>query len=45
MRSVQGYEYEATFASYVGAFSLCGMLPVIPGPCGLFRMEHMRGTG
>eukprot|EP00049_Salpingoeca_infusionum_P010449 m.179654 g.179654 ORF g.179654 m.179654 type:complete len:1110 (+) comp14644_c0_seq1:809-4138(+) len=45
MRAVQGYEYEATFASYVGAFSMTGMLPVIPGPCGLFNMKHLNGDG
>ena len=45
MRSVQGFEYEATYASYVGAFSMTGMLPVIPGPCGLFNMKHLAGQG
>lgn len=45
MRSVQGFEYEATYASYVGAFSMTGMLPVIPGPCGLFNMKHLIGQG
>ncbi|EGD80828.1 hypothetical protein PTSG_01414 [Salpingoeca rosetta] len=45
MRSVQGFEYEATYASYVGAFSMAGMLPVIPGPCGLFNMKHLNGQG
>eukprot|EP00043_Microstomoeca_roanoka_P006910 m.66985 g.66985 ORF g.66985 m.66985 type:complete len:1151 (+) comp13616_c0_seq2:529-3981(+) len=45
MRNVQGFEYEATYASYVGAFSMAGMLPVIPGPCGLFNMKHLAGQG
>eukprot|EP00056_Hartaetosiga_gracilis_P003311 m.62579 g.62579 ORF g.62579 m.62579 type:complete len:1060 (+) comp11408_c0_seq5:481-3660(+) len=45
MRAVQGFEYEATYASYVGAFSMAGMLPVIPGPCGLFNMKHLNGDG
>eukprot|EP00122_Pirum_gemmata_P001985 Pgem_evm1s1795 len=37
-RAAQAYDYEATISAFQGAFSLCGMLPVIPGPCGLFRM-------
>jgi len=36
-RSMQRYDYEASIASYLGAFSTFGMLPVIPGPCGLYR--------
>jgi cellulose synthase/poly-beta-1,6-N-acetylglucosamine synthase-like glycosyltransferase len=36
-RSMQRFDYEASLASYVGAFSTFGMLPVIPGPCGLYR--------
>ena len=38
-------QYEATFAAFVGAFSITGMLPVIPGPCGLFNMKHLNGKG
>lgn len=38
-RSMQRFDYEASLASYVGAFSTFGMLPVIPGPCGLYRFE------
>jgi cellulose synthase/poly-beta-1,6-N-acetylglucosamine synthase-like glycosyltransferase len=36
-RSMQRFDYEASLASYIGAFSTFGMLPVIPGPCGLYR--------
>lgn len=36
-RAMQRFDYEASLASYVGAFSIFGMLPVIPGPCGLYR--------
>lgn len=38
-RSMQRFDYEASLASYVGAFSIFGMLPVIPGPCGLYRFS------
>ena len=38
-------QYEATYASFVGAFSMVGMLPVLPGPCGLFNMKHLNGSG
>jgi len=38
-RSMQRFDYEASLASYIGAFSTFGMLPVIPGPCGLYRFE------
>jgi len=37
-RSMQCYDYESSLASYVGAFSIFGMLPVIPGPCGMYRL-------
>jgi cellulose synthase/poly-beta-1,6-N-acetylglucosamine synthase-like glycosyltransferase len=36
-RSMQRFDYEASLASYIGAFSTFGMLPVIPGPCGFYR--------
>ncbi len=38
-RAVQCFDYEASLASFVGAFSTFGMLPVIPGPCGLYRFD------
>ena len=38
-RSMQRFDYEASLASYVGAFSTFGMLPVIPGPCGMYRLS------
>lgn len=41
-RAAQQYDYESSLASYVGAFSLFGMLPVIPGPCGLYRYKDIR---
>jgi cellulose synthase/poly-beta-1,6-N-acetylglucosamine synthase-like glycosyltransferase len=42
-RAAQCYDYESSLASFVGAFSLFGMLPVIPGPCGLYRYSAIKG--
>jgi cellulose synthase/poly-beta-1,6-N-acetylglucosamine synthase-like glycosyltransferase len=38
-RSMQRFDYEASLASFVGCFSVFGMLPVIPGPCGFYRLD------
>lgn len=38
-RSMQRFDYEASLASFVGCFSIFGMLPVIPGPCGFYRLS------
>jgi len=40
-REAQCYDYECSQASFTGAFSLFGMLPVIPGPCGLYRFSRI----
>jgi cellulose synthase/poly-beta-1,6-N-acetylglucosamine synthase-like glycosyltransferase len=40
-RCMQRFDYEASLASFVGCFSIFGMLPVIPGPCGFYRLEAM----
>eukprot|EP00124_Ichthyophonus_hoferi_P000711 Ihof_evm10s28 gene=Ihof_evmTU10s28 len=42
-RASQAYDYEASISSFQGAFSLVGMLPVLPGPCGLYRMSDIQG--
>ncbi|KNC87239.1 hypothetical protein SARC_00625 [Sphaeroforma arctica JP610] len=42
-RAVQSYDYEASISSFLGAFSLIGMLPVLPGPAGLWRMSVVGG--
>lgn len=42
-RASQAYDYEASISAFQGAFSLCGMLPVLPGPCGMYRMHDIRG--
>ncbi|AYV78509.1 MAG: hypothetical protein Edafosvirus16_8 [Edafosvirus sp.] len=41
-RAAQCYDYESSLAVFVGAFSLFGMLPVIPGPCGLYRYSAIK---
>jgi len=49
LRRVQCFDFEASNTVYNGAFANCGCLPVIPGPCGCFRYDHMcvpgKGTG
>eukprot|EP01114_Cavostelium_apophysatum_P023119 TRINITY_DN860_c0_g1_i1.p1 TRINITY_DN860_c0_g1~~TRINITY_DN860_c0_g1_i1.p1 ORF type:complete len:978 (-),score=270.57 TRINITY_DN860_c0_g1_i1:159-3092(-) len=42
-RLAQCYDYESSFACFMGAFALFGFLPVIPGPCGLYRAADMLG--
>jgi cellulose synthase/poly-beta-1,6-N-acetylglucosamine synthase-like glycosyltransferase len=37
LRNVQLYDFESSNALYNGAFGVGGCLPVIPGPCGLYR--------
>lgn len=39
MRDVQLCDFESSNAIYNGAFSIGGLLPVIPGPCGMYRSE------
>lgn len=41
LRHAQMYDYESSFACYMGTFALVGFLPVIPGPCGLYRTEML----
>jgi cellulose synthase/poly-beta-1,6-N-acetylglucosamine synthase-like glycosyltransferase len=42
LRMVQTYDFESSNVIYNGAFSLGGMLPVIPGPCGMYRGSNLR---
>ncbi|ELR18601.1 chitin synthase [Acanthamoeba castellanii str. Neff] len=44
-RNAQCYDYESSFASFMAAFHMAGMLPVIPGPCGLYRRQDMAVPG
>jgi len=41
LRCVQGYDYESSVVLFNGCFSKLGFLPVIPGPCGLFRLPPL----
>lgn len=41
LRMVQLYDFEMANAVYNGAFSLGGFLPVIPGPCGMYRASDI----
>lgn len=41
LRMVQLYDFELANAVYNGAFSIGGCLPVIPGPCGLYRASDV----
>jgi len=41
LRNVQRYDFESSFIVNMGAFALSGYLPVIPGPCGLYRWSAL----
>lgn len=41
LRIVQLADYEVSYATYTGAFSLAGCLPVLPGPCAMFRYSGL----
>ena len=41
LRNIQLFDFELANAVYNGAFSLGGLLPVIPGPCGLYRAADL----
>jgi len=45
LRRVQCFDFEASNCVYNGAFALGGCLPVVPGPCGCFRYDHMCNPG
>lgn len=40
-RLVQMADYEGSYATYTGAFSLIGCLPVLPGPCVMIRYSAL----
>jgi cellulose synthase/poly-beta-1,6-N-acetylglucosamine synthase-like glycosyltransferase len=40
---VQCYDFESSHAVDKPAFSALGFMPVLPGPCGLFRYNEIRG--
>jgi cellulose synthase/poly-beta-1,6-N-acetylglucosamine synthase-like glycosyltransferase len=37
LRNVQGYDFESGLCTFNGMHALAGFLPVVPGPCGMFR--------
>lgn len=41
LRLVQLADYEVSYATYTGAFSAAGCLPVLPGPCAMFRYSGL----
>ena len=41
IRKIQFTDYEITFAVHTTAFSFIGYLPVLPGPCALFRYSSL----
>jgi hypothetical protein len=41
MRAVQCYDFESSHAVDKPAFSAIGFMPVLPGPCGLFRYHEV----
>lgn len=41
LRMLQLFDFELANAVYNGAFSLGGLLPVIPGPCGMYRAKDL----
>lgn len=43
LRAVQAYDFESGQAIFNGSLALLGFLAVIPGPCGLYRFEAIRG--
>lgn len=43
-RAAQSYDYEASISSTLGGFAFNGFLPVLPGPCGLYRYNDIKGA-
>jgi hypothetical protein len=37
LRSIQAFDFESGLCVFNGMHALAGFLPVVPGPCGLFR--------
>ena len=44
-RASQCFDYEASISCFNGGFSAAGMLPVVPGPCGMFRQDVILDEG
>lgn len=41
LRMVQMFDFESSNTIYNGAFSIGGLLPVIPGPCSMYRASNL----
>ena len=41
LRSIQGADFDQGLCTFNGLHSRLGFLPVIPGPCGLFRASQV----
>lgn len=41
LRAVQGFDFESQLVLFNGAHALASFLPVVPGPCGLFRAASL----
>ncbi len=41
LRKIQLFDFELANAVYNGAFHIGGLLPVIPGPCGIYRRKYI----
>ena len=39
MRGVQAYDVESGLCTFNGMHANAGFLPVLPGPCGMFRAK------
>lgn len=44
LRDVQGFDFESGLAIFNGMHAILGFLPVIPGPCGMFRTAHITNS-
>eukprot|EP00121_Abeoforma_whisleri_P012792 Awhi_evm1s11811 len=40
-RSAQAFDYESSISAFQGSFAMCGMLAVLPGPCGMYRYSDI----
>lgn len=44
LRSVQAFDFESGLAIFNGVHAALGFLPVIPGPCGIFRAQAVTAS-
>lgn len=41
LRHVQRADFELSFGATMGSFAMFGFLPVLPGPCGFYRLPYL----